>query len=274
MERRLRKALAIPLLLGLALVLYAGGKASAVACPLGATCSLPPGNLAFVLGARVSPVDLPRHEAVPAVASIFGKMPTRDGTHPSALRELVIDVDRDVKVNVKGYPVCKGGSHDIRDPGAAKRACGDTVLSRGIAHVEIAFPDQKPIILTSPITVFNGGEKGGKVTLFVHAIITVPAPAAIVTTVTLSRKGTGLHAVAKTPVIAGGSGSTLDFKFKLGKTYNYKGKKVGFLEAKCPDGVFKLNVPKVLFRNEAQTPGVPPTTTLKGALVVPCTPKR
>jgi hypothetical protein len=32
-------------------------------------------------------------------------------------------------------------------------------------------------------------------------------------------------------------------------------------------------VPKVLFKNEAQTPGVAATTVLKGSIAVPCTPK-
>ena len=74
-------------------------------------------------------------------------------------------------------------------------------------------------------------------------------------------------------MIAGGSGSAIDFNFKLGKTYTYKGKKVGYFEAKCPDGVFKVNVTKVLFKNEAKTPGSQATTVLKGGIAVPCTPK-
>jgi hypothetical protein len=273
MRGEMRKGLAITLMLGLALILGAGGRAGAVACPLGATCSPLPGNLNFVLGARVSPVDLPRREAVPAVASIFGRITTRDGTHPSALREMIVDVDKDVKINVRGYPVCEGGGRENRDPGAVMRACRHTVLGKGIAHVEIAFPGQKPIIVTSPITIFNGGEKGGKVTLYIHVFITVPAPSAVVTTVTISRKGTGLHTVSKIPVIAGGSGSLLDFKFQLGKTYRYRGRKIGLLEAKCPDGNFKVNLKKALFKNEANIPGVNPTTSLSGGIVVPCTPK-
>jgi hypothetical protein len=127
--------------------------------------------------------------------------------------------------------------------------------------------------VTSPITVFSGGESGGKVKLLIHVFITVPAPAAIVTDVTIKRKGSGISSVAKIPVAAGGSGSAIDFKFKLGKTYSYKGKKVGYFEAKCPDGVFKANVKKVLFKNEAKVPGVAAQTELKGALAVPCTPK-
>jgi hypothetical protein len=75
------------------------------------------------------------------------------------------------------------------------------------------------------------------------------------------------------PVAAGGSGSAIDFKFKLGRTYAYKGKKVGYFEARCPDGKFKVSTPKILFKNEAQVPEVAAQTVLKGGLFVPCTPK-
>jgi hypothetical protein len=232
------------------------------------------GNLILTFGGTVSPKKLPKNEYVPVTTNIFGKIATSDGTHPSAFRETVVDIDKDVKVNVKGYPVCKGGQLEASSTKAAMKVCGDTVLGEGIAHVEIAFPEQPPIIVSSPLTVFNGGEKGGKITLFFHIFITVPAPTAIVTTVTIQRKGSGLHSVAKIPVAVGGSGSALDFKFKLGKTYSYKGRKVGYFEAKCPDGVFKVTVPKTVFKNEAQTPGVPASTVLKNvSLAVPCTPK-
>ena len=89
---------------------------------------------------------------------------------------------------------------------------------------------------------------------------------------TITRKGSGLRSVAKVPVIAGGSGSLLGFNFKLGKTFSYKGKKVGYLEARCPDSVFKVNFPELLFRNETHKPGVEATTAFKGSQAIPCTP--
>ncbi|HEX6689131.1 MAG TPA: hypothetical protein VF085_10775 [Solirubrobacterales bacterium] len=231
------------------------------------------GNLKLTFGGSFSPKALPKATYVPITANLEGKITTTDGTHPSAFRETVVDVDKDIKVSVKGLPVCKAGQLEAQDTPAAKKVCGATELGSGQAHAEIAFPEQHPIKVTSPITVFNGGEKGGKVTLLIHTFITVPVPAAIVTTVTIEKKGSGLHSVAKIPVIAGGSGSVLDFKFKLGRTYAYKGKKVGYLEARCPDGVFKVKTPKTIFKNEARTPGVPSTTVLKGSLAIPCTPK-
>lgn len=257
------------LALALAAVLSLGVAAIASAV----STTLRAGNLIVTFGGTLSPKQLPKNKYVPVTSNIFGKVKTSDGTHPSAFREVVVDVDKDFKINVKGYPVCKAGELEARDTKAALKACGNTVLGEGEAHAEIAFPEQGAIKVGSPLTVFNGGEKGGKVKLLIHIFLTKPVPAAVVTDVTITRKGSGLHSVAKVPVIAGGSGSGIDFKFKLGKTYSYKGKKVGYLEAKCPDGVFKVNSPKVIFKNEAQTPGVAATTVLKGGIALPCTPK-
>ncbi len=263
MRRKMMLALALAAMLSLGVAAVA----SAVQTTLRA------GNLVVTFGGSTSPKQLPKNEYVPVNTNIFGKISTTDGTHPSAFREAIVDIDKDVKLNVKGYPACKAGQLEARDTKAAMKVCGNTVLGKGSADVEIAFPEQKPIKVPSPLTVFNGGEKGGKITLLIHIFVTVPAPTAVVTTVTITKKGTGIHTVAKIPVVAGGSGSGLDFNFTLGKTFTYKGKKVGYFEAKCPDGVFKVNAPKVLFKNEAQTPGVAPTTVLKGGLAVPCTPK-
>lgn len=263
MRRKLMLALALAAVLSLGVAAIA----SAVSTTIRA------GDLIATFGGSTSPKALPKSKFVPVTTTIFGKIKTSDGTHPSAFREAIVDIDKDVKLNVKGYPVCKAGQLEARDTKSALKVCGNTVLGEGLAHVEIAFPEQTPILVRSPLTVFNGGEKGGKITLLIHIFVTVPAPTAVVTTVTITRKGTGIHSVAKIPIVAGGSGSGIDFNFKLGKTYTYKGKKVGYFEAKCPDGVFKVNVPKLLFKNEAEIPGVASQTVLKGGLAVPCTPK-
>lgn len=231
------------------------------------------GNLIVTFGGEASPKKLPRHEYVPASTIIFGKIRTDDGSHPSALREVVLDIDRDAKINVKGLPVCKASELEARDTKAALKVCGDTEIGSGTAHAEIAFPEQPSIKVASPLKVFNGGEKGGRIKLLIHTFITVPVPAAIVTDVTITRKGSGLHSVARIPRIAGGSGSAIDFRFKVGKTYSYRGERIGYGEARCPDGVFKLHVAKLLFKNEAHEPGVPATTAVTGNVAVPCTPK-
>lgn len=191
------------------------------------------------------------------------------------MREVLFDIDKDVKVNTRGYPVCKAGGRELdnRDPAAAVKACGDSVLGKGLVHFELAFPGEEPLLVQGPLTIFNGGEKGDEITLYLHSFIAVPVPSAVVTVATITRKGSGIRSVAKVPVVAGGSGSVLDFRFKLGKTFSYRGRKVGFFEAKCPDDIFKVSVPRLLFKNEAQIPGEAASTQLKGSLAVPCTGK-
>jgi hypothetical protein len=263
MRRKLIAALALSAVLALGVAAIASATST----------TLKAGNLVVTFGGSSSPKALPKNTYAPITANIFGKISTTDGTHPSAFREIEVDFDKDIKVNVKGLPACKGGQLEARDTKAAKKACGASILGSGNGKIEIAFPEQPPIPVTAPITIFNGGEKGGKITLYIHTFITVPVPSAVVTTVTVQKKGSGLHTVSKIPVIAGGSGSVLSFSFKIGKKYTYKGKKVSYLEAKCPDGAFKVSSPKAVFKNEARTPGVAASTILKGSLAVPCTPK-
>jgi hypothetical protein len=262
-----KKQLIFVLALAAALALSVAGIASALKLT---TTTVRAGNLEVTFGGGIHQRTLPKHDFEAFKHTIFGTIETTDGTHPSAFRELVLDVDKDVKINTKGFPVCKAGQLEARDTKSAKRVCGKTIVGQGSATAEIAFPEQAPIKVLSPLLVFNGGESGGKITLLVHTFITVPAPAAIVTTVTAWRKGTGVHAIAKIPVIAGGSGSAVSFKFTLGKIYRYERKPVGYFEARCPDGFAKVRSRKALFKNEARTPGVAAQTVLKGSLSVPC----
>ena len=110
-----------------------------------------------------------------ATLNIFGRISTSDGTHPSAFREAVVDFYKSGAVNAEGLPICKANQIEASDTKAAKRACGATIVGSGVAHAEIAFPEQKPIVVASPLIFFNGGEKDDKVLLLAHTFITVPA---------------------------------------------------------------------------------------------------
>ena len=233
------------------------------------------GNVVLKADGGVSPKKLPRKKYAPVAVRVRGKISTRDGTHPPAFRELVADFDKNGRINTKGLPSCKGGQLEARDTKAAKRVCGKSVVGTGKGGVQISFPEQKPIAVKAPITVFNGGTKGKKTTLLIHTFITVPVPSAIVTTVTIKqvKKGRyGLSTVAKIPVIAGGSGSVLDFDIKFKRTYRYKGKKRSYFTARCTDGKFKAKIIKALLRNEAEGPRT--TTTIRNQTIIrTCIPK-
>jgi hypothetical protein len=255
--------------LALSAVLAFGGAAIANAT----STTVRAGNLILTFGSNVSPKKLPKKRFAPIALQIFGKGRTSDGSHPSALRQVVVNIDKNGVVNAKGLPTCRRGQLEARDTKAAKRVCRKAIVGNGKVDVEIAFPEQRPIIAHSPLTLFNGGTKGRKTTLFIHSFITVPVPTAIVTTVTVKRihRGRfGNHTVARIPVIAGGSGSVLKFNFKIKRIFKYRGRKQSYLRARCRGGKFRARVIRALFRNEARTPGVAGATVLKSNLVVPC----
>jgi hypothetical protein len=258
--------------LALSAVLALGGAAIATA----ASTTVRVGNLILTFGSNVSPKKLPKKRLAPIALRISGKGRTSDGTHPSALRQLVVDIDKNGALYTRGLPVCRRGQLEARNTSAAKRVCGKAIVGKGRVDVQISFPEQRSITAHSPLTLFNGGSKGGKTTLFIHSFITVPVPAAIVTTVTIKKvhKGRfGFHTIARIPVIAGGSGSVLNFNFKIKRIFGYKGKRRSYISARCRDGRFQAKVLKALFRNEAGVPGVASTTVLRSGLVVPCTPR-
>jgi len=247
------------MVIGAALALIAGG--SALAKP----DVVRVGNLVLSHDGGISPTKLPKHGQTPIEAFISASIATLDGSHLPAAREAVVDLDKSIHVNAVGLPVCSAEQLNSRRTGAARRVCGEAIVGRGGARVEIAFPEQPPIMASSPLTMFNGGVQGRTTTIFIHAFITVPVPAAVVTTVELTptpgRYGT--HIVAKVPAIAGGSGSLTNAILRIDRKFTYKGEKRSYLTASCPTKRHFIKG-RVLFDDE---------TLLNLSRILPCTPR-
>lgn len=165
--------------------------------------------------------------------------------HPPALQKVLVETDKNGSVFVKGYPKCQSGELQSQNTKNAEDICRDAIIGQGQASAKIAFADSKEVPVSSKVVVFNGGERGGVITFFIHAYITVPVPAAIVTTVKIKKIHNGRYGYLSTatiPKIAGGAGSLTSFSLKIGKRYTYKGKRVSVLYAKCPDGKLQAHV--------------------------------
>jgi hypothetical protein len=225
------------------------------------------GNLELTFNGGFTPKALSKTKQTPIALAVEGTIATIDGSHPPALKEFVVETDKNGEINVKGYPTCTASKLQSQDSAHAKAICKSSIIGTGTTKVQIQFPEQAPIPVTSPLTVFNGGTKGGVTTLFIHAYITVPTPAAIVTTVKISKIHNGRYgtkSVASVPKIAGGSGSVTFFALKIDKKFTYKGKKVSVLTAKCTDGKLQAHGTAVFSDGTRASAEVIRTCTPKG----------
>jgi hypothetical protein len=251
-------------------MLTGGVSPSAVAEPYVATClrstdGCGPPRLTFDLGVTVTPKRLPKRTPAPVAVRIKGKIPHTVGVQPQALREVLADIDRGLTLNATDLPACPRRRLEVHHARAARRACGDSIVGEGLAHVAIESVKSEPVQV--PLIVFYGGTRDGKTTLSVWSPAGTSAPEPIIATMRIVRKPSGpygLHAVARVPVIADGQGSLVDFDLEVARVF----------EARCPAGVLKVSFPKILFRNETRVPSVASQTVLKGGLAVPCTPER
>jgi hypothetical protein len=223
------------------------------------------GNLFLRDNGGISPSRLPRHSQAPIAGHIDATIGTTDGSHPPAVRTVDIDFDKSIRLNAEGLPACKQGELEARPTEAAKKACPDAIVGSGEGEVEVAFPEQAPFSAKGPIVLFNGGVHGGTTHLFVHTYVAVPAPTAVVATVEISRihRGHyGIHTVSRVPPIAGGAGSVTRFKLTIGRRFVQRGKKVSYLTASCPTGIYYTEG-NIHFADG---------TTLRGTHLLPCTP--
>jgi hypothetical protein len=228
--------------------LTAAGLASAAGTS-NAPVTVTSGNIKFTFGGGFSPKALPKKTMAPIALTAEGKIATLDGSHPPALKTVLLETDKNGAVMTKGYPTCTSGKLQATDTKAAEKACGPAIVGKGTTTIQIAFAEQNPINVQSKLLVINGGESGGVVTLFIHAYITVPTPAAVVTTVKIKKHPNGrfgLLSTATIPKIAGGAGSVTSFNLEVNKKYTYKGKKVSVLSAKCTDGKLAAHATAIL----------------------------
>jgi hypothetical protein len=222
----MRKHLVITMALGALIAVTVAGIATAEK-----PVKVRAGNLELTFNGGFTPKTLSKTKLTPISITVSGDIKTVDGTHPPALKEFNVETDKNGAINVKGLPVCTASKLQSQDTKHAEAICKSAIIGSGQATAEIAFPEQAPIPAKSKIIAFNGGFKGGVTTLFVHAYLTVPTPAAIVTTVKVKKIHNGrygLEAKSSIPKIAGGSGSVTHFNLAITKK--------GVLSAKCPDG--------------------------------------
>jgi hypothetical protein len=222
------------------------------------------GDLILKAEGGFSPTALPKHEDAPITIHGGGELSTVSGELPPIVKTIDIEFDRHGHVDTTGLAVCHAAKLQSTDVAQARRACPDAIVGEGAGRAVVTFPEQKPIPVSSPITIFNGPKKHGDDTVLAHAYTTVPVPTTFVVPIVIERIHHGVYGyrtIAKIPKIAGGAGHPIAGHLKISRKWTYKGKLQSYVNARCETGHLQARA-GVTFADG---------TFLTGTFVKPCT---
>lgn len=229
----MRKRVVLTVALVMALCAAVAGRVLADDAPI----SVRSGNVKMMIQGTGWPGRLPKDRLTPVTFLASGKISTVDGSHPPALEEVIFDIGEEVALEAGKFPTCTAQQLAARSTRQAEKVCRDAIVGRGSGAVEVEFAEQKPFTATSPLVIFNGGEKNGKSVMLIHAYAAVPSPTAIIGTVVTTKEHKGpyrLHSVGTIPPIAGGAGSVTRFSLFINRK--------GYLLSACKIGHFSFQV--------------------------------
>jgi hypothetical protein len=201
------------------------------------------GNLVLDAEGDFAPKALPKHENAPIITHGGGKLSTVSGELPPILDTFVLEFDKHGALDTTGLAVCTKGKLVATDVATARRACKDAIVGQGFGSAVVKFPEQGPIKVGSPITLFNGPKKDGNDTIIAHAHLDYPGPATFIVPIVIEKihKGVyGYRVVVRIPKIAGGYGHPIQGAARVGRKWILKGKEHSYINARCETGHFQV----------------------------------
>lgn len=221
------------------------------------------GNIIVVGEGGFAPEALPKNVDAPIEIAGKGHIETADGSLPPVLKTLQFEFDKHGSVDTTGLAVCTAAKLQSTTVPVARKLCPGAIVGKGFGKAIVAFPEQAPIPVSSPITLFNGPRKGGDPTLFAHAYNTIPAPVTFVVPIrieTIHNGRYGYRVKAEIPKIAGGYGIPISGSIRVGRKWTLRGERHSYINARCADGRLQA-VAEFGFKDG---------TSLQGTFLRPC----
>jgi hypothetical protein len=202
----------------------------------GETVTGPDGNTQS-MEAKISPKGLYKKTSSPGSLFVDVKTGTTSTTSPAPIPAVhdVIDFDQNLSLVTTGLPTCKIAKLENQSTENGEKACPDAIIGKGEATTLLPLGT----LFTEPtkVVAYNGVPQGGKPVVLLHAYGSTPVQTALVLVGVVSnynKEGYGPRLDVTLPPIAGGVGTITDFKVTIKKSWTYKGKKMSFINAKCP----------------------------------------
>jgi len=227
----MRKTLLRTLVALLAAGLLSAGAAEAIKLRIG--------NIVIVGDGGFAPRTLPKRHNAPIKLFGHATFKTVDGARPSPLRVLTLEFDKHGAVETRGLRKCSQQRLIATTTKQARKLCPGSIVGRGFGTGVVKFPEQGPVKVSSPLTLFNGPQKHGNPTVIGHAHIDYPGPTTYLVPIEIQkvRHGRyGFKTVANFPKIAGGYGSPLSGRLTIGRKWKWHGKRLSYANARCADG--------------------------------------
>lgn len=188
----------------------------------------------------------------PIDLTIRGEVLPDETGHVPALKALLIDLDRDITINVSSWPICGRRALVGYSTNPGSRNCDAAVIGGGTATVKT--PSRSEEI---PLVAYNGGVRGNTTTIFVLSYLEHDGWVLIKVTLAPSDEGPGLNNAAWTiPTLFGGAASLADFRLTLRGAAAPNSTGPSYVEARCLDGWLQATF-EARFRPESdgETPG-------------------
>lgn len=174
--------------------------------------------------ARPTPVPPPSQGRVPVSLRLSDEISTTDGTHPPAVKSILMDLDGQYGLDLSKVKRCppelQYDNRQVGDP------CEGVKFGVGKLTVEVAFPETQPISVAGRAIAFK--QIPGKITI--RAFLSAPVTGTIAIPFAVGKNAPGRYGIKLTgtvPKIAGGSGSITDLNMRFRK---------GVFSAACPSG--------------------------------------
>jgi hypothetical protein len=194
------------------------------------------GNVRISFSGGFTPRSLPRDRPAPITIDVQGEIGTTDGSHPPAVQQIEIALNRNGRLSTKGLPACTSPLLQSTSTETALQRCRQALVGRGHFEAEVAFSNNNPILATGRMLAFYG-KSDGKPALLLHLYATTPVRTTFILPLTISRRAKGQFGTilsAKIPTLAGGLGSVTQIDLTIGRTYTYRGQTRSFVSASCP----------------------------------------
>ena len=203
------------------------------------------GNIIVDGDGGFAPTRLPKNRVAPIRAFFHGSVKTVDGTRPSPIRVLTVEFDKHSALETRGLPKCTQAKLLATTTAQARKLCPGAIIGSGFGKGVVELPEQRPIEVSSPITVFNGPVEQGNPIAIGHVHIDYPGPTTYLLPGVIHKVNHGRYGyklVIDFPKLVNGYGSPTYGRLTINRKWKYGRKTLSYASARCADGRLQARV--------------------------------